>query len=193
MATTSINYASEILKANLREIDDEDKRIDEDYTARKRKTADRRRQIHKALELLNDNNKEIVTTIPEKRGRKAQPFNPTQYPYDGSFRNKILFAIHDAGRFIHVREIAATLIAKEASLDTNDLVEVIGRSMWKIKTSGAVIQFQAGTSLRNTFYGLPTWVNSDGSIKMPYMYRPEALIDKEAKGALRPIENSIFD
>ena len=92
--------------------------------------------------------------------------------------NKILFSINDLKRFLHVREIAEYIIEREPTIKAQGFTDLIGRHIYKYKTDGLVVPYKVGTSHRNTFYGLPAWLDEFGKPKEGFGVNTGAMIDK---------------
>lgn len=180
MANKEQNIAALTLKAKIKDLDALEERIDDAYAKDKKIIADQKRQLNKALELINVNERDIEDKPRETRGRKAEAFDPHNYPYEGTFFNKLLFAIYNSRRFVHVREIADFIIRKEAAFDTPGFIDLVGRRVWKLKHNGKIVQYKEGTSLRNIVYGMPDWLDTNGKIKRGYENEDAALIDKRS-------------
>lgn len=168
MFNKATNIASKTLRASLKELDAKEARADDDYAKIKKNIADERRELHKAIELIESYYVANGEKPKETRGRKAEEFDPYNYPYQGTFFNKLLFAIYSSKRFLHAREIADFIIRKEASYNTPDFIALVGRRLWKLQDAKKIVQYRAGSSLRNIVYGMPEWLDENKKIKKGY-------------------------
>lgn len=175
------NIVLNTLLSKIRDLEAEDLKVDQEYSKNKRRIKADIEQLkyavmqhRKDMPLLQ----KVGQSMLNRPGRKAQEFDPLNYPYTGSVKNKMLFAINDMKRFLHVREIADYIIDREPTNDRQALIDNLGRHIYKYKKDGVISAIKIGSSHRNTFYGLPAWVDEFGKPKEGYGYNTDAMIDK---------------
>lgn len=181
MSSTN-NIVITTLIAKIRELEAEDIRLDQDYSKNKRRIKGDIETIKNSLLLHKSSLANVkvgeVGIAGNKPGRKAEAFDPLNYPYTGSYKNKMLFAINDLKRFLHLREIADYIIDREPTNNRQVLINNLGRHAYKYKQDKVISSIKIGSSHRNTFYGLPDWVDDFGNAKEGYSYNSDAMIDK---------------
>lgn len=91
---------------------------------------------------------------------------------------KILIALKENERFMRIREIAEYIchITKE---DVDGLVIQLSRRTKYLKEKGAITKVQIGKSKKNTFWGSPKWIDSNGSIKDGYEYNSDSIDENQ--------------
>ena len=90
---------------------------------------------------------------------------------------KMLYALKENKRFMKIREIAEFLssITKE---NPDELTKQLSRRTKFLKDKGKITKHQHGNRLRDTFWGSPKWLDSEGNIRKEYEFNT-SIIDKE--------------
>lgn len=117
--------------------------------------------------------------VKKLKGRKKRNDRLSEYDKDATFRQKIVFVIASLGRFLHNREIARTLYEYDKSTSEDKYVEKLSAIASRFKADGYIVTYQVGGNIRNTFYGLPGWLDGDGKVKPGYEYNRDYVIGKQ--------------
>lgn len=165
MSETNIVY--QIILSKIKEKMQWDKSLDITYTNEKKKVKDELKALRAALELHKNDTTDVPTKGKGKRGRKAIPFRADKYPYTGSIKNKMLFALHDVNHFMHVKDIANYIVHKEPGLNAQVIKDQLGKHFYKHRNAGLVVSY--GDNNRNILWGLPTWKDGDGEVIPTYL------------------------
>lgn len=104
---------------------------------------------------------------------------------DGLRRNmtiaaKVGLIISQTGRFMHIREIAK-VFAENGGLNNLQHESSISRKLASpisaMRAKGQLAKVIVNNVNRNTFWGLPSWLDNIGEIKTGYEYKKELLVD----------------
>jgi hypothetical protein len=91
--------------------------------------------------------------------------------------NKLLLILKDRQQFMRVREIGK-IVSTQLGEEEKDWVVKLSRTTRHLKELNKITKVQVGNSLRNSFWGSPKWLNSDGTIKSEHMYSEEKVDEK---------------
>ena len=122
--------------------------------------------------------------IEEDKSQKLSYYSP-----DWSFVKKFIFVLKSENRFIHFREAAEIVAGLEDGGDVDDLTHKLSNSTRKLKVADKIIKVQHGNSLKNTFWGLPKWLNENGEIKKGHEYKSDVLLRDKSEDK----SDSLFD
>lgn len=118
--------------------------------------------------------------IKLKRGRVKQTEILNEYDLDATFRQKVVFAITLANRFVHNREIGEILHKQEPSIPVDVWVQRLSSRASRLIEDKAFVNYLVDNNVRNTFYGLSQWKDEQGKIKKGYEYKTKHLVGKQA-------------
>jgi len=100
-----------------------------------------------------------------------------KYDVNGSFKTKIMFLLKAEQRFLHIREMAAMAHSMEPTVSEEDFLKKLSPVLSTLKKEGQLTNVTSGKSLRNTFWGSPKWIDTDGKIINGHEYLPEFLFE----------------
>lgn len=100
-----------------------------------------------------------------------------EYKPKWSMKNKIKFFFQQERRFLHASEIVKLIIDRElnANVNTRQVSVALNRLLKDTENSETrIINIKHDENLRNTFWGLHTWLIPDGELP-----KPERMFDKD--------------
>lgn len=154
-----------------------------------------RDQVFDLLSYIDETIEKVGGGVTEKPADKSKidikSKELSYYSPSWSFIKKFVFVLKSENRFIHFREAAKIIKDLDGSGHIDDLTHRLSNATRKLKKSGKLVKVQHGNSLKNTFWGLPKWLNDDGSIKEGYQYSTDVL--KRDKGESKTNTSSLFD
>jgi hypothetical protein len=131
--------------------------------------------IEVLLEYFGDSDSTVANVKPMIRTKFGNS-QKEDYSDNWSLRKKFLYLLKENGRFLHFREAAKMIIDKEGTdLDTKSLASKLSAATAPFKREGKLVKFNIGGQNQNTFWGIPDWLNDDGSIKTGHEYNKEYL------------------
>lgn len=98
-----------------------------------------------------------------------------------SLKKKAVYFLKREQRFLHNREMSEMAHKLEPEVSTNDFTKKFSSILSMLKRDGQLTNIVVNDINRNTFWGVPKWLNEDGNIKKEHMYNDEYLIDSVKK------------
>ena len=108
----------------------------------------------------------------------ASPQAEMPYKKGDSWQIKFASLIKSNNRFISINEAANMVNTFEPKISIEEAKKGLGSAKNMMLKDKAIAKFQYGSNNSNTFYGKPTWLNDDGSIKDDYKFNSNALVVK---------------
>lgn len=87
------------------------------------------------------------------------------YDVTGSNKSKIQFFLKKEQRFLHITEMSALAHAFEPKISVDEWQMKISPALTALKKDGKIINVSGGKGYRNTFWGVPKWVDNGLIIK----------------------------
>ena len=100
-----------------------------------------------------------------------------KYDVNSSFKSKVMFLLKAEQRFLHIREMVAMAHSMEPTISEEDFLKKLSPVLSTLKKEGQLTNVTSGRSLRNTFWGSPKWLDTDGKIINGHEYLPEFLFE----------------
>lgn len=123
--------------------------------------------LEKERNSLQEEIQTLDSTIDILRRRLNKPNKNEDLYTKTTISKKITLAITNENRFLHSREIAKIIGVKTEKLSSP--ISILGRQ-------GRLAKHTYGKILRNTFWGLPDWVDDNNEIKAPHDFDKTFLV-----------------
>jgi len=158
-------WISHLAKADetKKEVDDLDKAIMK-MQGRKRK-----QRTDKGKKRKTNSKKHTLSIAREPENKFASAFD------NATFAGKVVLALASLKRFLHNREIGEFFHKYDSSISTDKWVERLSARASRLKNDGVIVAHQVEGNIRNTFYGLPGWLD-EGEIKEGFEYNEKYLV-----------------
>ena len=137
-------------------------------------------EVNKELENFQTNDKSVKQVVSVRTIIKNS--NLKDKLEKASDSQKLLLILKEHQRFMRIREIGKYVYNELGGVE-NDWVIKLSRKTRNLKNFGKIIKIQVGKEKRNTFWGSPSWLDSNGNIKKEFMYKKE-VINKNKKDEL---------
>ena len=128
-------------------------------------------QIHLIDEMLKLNGVSIDEVISEANTTS----NSIPYKKDDSWQSKFASLIKSTNRFLSINEAATMVNSFEPKISLEEAKKGLGSGKNSLLKNNVIAKFQVGNNNSNSFYGSPSWLNSDGSIKEEHKYDESAV------------------
>lgn len=122
-----------------------------------------------AMLVINGVNPEQSSLLDE------QGNNNCPYKKSDNYQQKIAALLKHSNRFLTISELASMVNRFEPTITIEEAKKGLGSAKNMLLKSNAIVKHQVGTNNSNTFYGSPSWINDDSTIKPEYMYDENAL------------------
>lgn len=137
----------------------------------------------------NDVETENLQTAPKEEIKANPNISPSlkYYSKEWSYRKKYIFVLKSENRFIHFREVAKIICDLDGEGVVEALTHTLSNTTRKLREAKKIVKVQHGTSLKNTFWGLPEWLNQDGTIKEGHEYKTDVLNWRSDSGSQKTV------
>lgn len=108
-----------------------------------------------------------------RKGRTRNTTFLTKYDKSATFEQKVVFAIHQAGKFLPAREIGVIMNRNEPTKSISHYITRFSALASRFRKHRSIVAIKGGGATRNTYYGLPDWLDGDGNIKSGFEYEQE--------------------
>lgn len=114
------------------------------------------------------------STVKTEKSEKDPNYDP-----EWSISNKFGYLLNKHKRFLHFREAAEMINNLEnAEYDISELTKKISSGTQSLKSKGKIVKKKIDSNNKNTFWGVPSWLDEEGNIKEEnkynedYVYKP---------------------
>ncbi len=114
---------------------------------------------------INNNTDPVLVNSEKGYNSTHNVKRVSDYSKDWGLANKFLYLLKKEQRFLHFRESADLIIQLEGSGETNELAGKLSSATNALKKSGQIIKFQPTNRNRETFWGIPKWLDENGNVK----------------------------
>ncbi len=159
-----------------------------------------------AIEALNERREELVREIEaldqsiasfkRKHGANDRPIVEStkriedDYDPKAKLAAKFAYFLKKEQRFLHFREVAEMIAHKEGLReDPATISSKLSSATQSSKKSGSIVKYQEGNQNRNSFWGIPSWLDENGKIKPGREFNPDYL----SRGSSSMDSNELFD
>ncbi len=162
---------------------------------------ERRDELIKEIEILDSSidslrQKSKTSTQPKISSEVAPKENDSNtidlrgYDKSAPLSQKFAFFLSKEKRFLHFREVSEMIVyAENSNEEPADVAKKLSSSTQTLKKNGTIVKYQHGNQNRNSFWGIPKWLDENGEIKKEYMYNKKYL----HHGGSGKKSNSLFD
>ena len=143
---------------------------------------ERLKDIREELNKLKgiDTNK-VDSNVIQKKNEDNVPNDDIVDLTKYSIPQKFLHTLSVHKRFMKIREIA-NYIHIQTGENENSIVKQLSRRTKYLKDLNKIVKHQVGKTKKNTFWGSPNWVDSNGNIKEEHVYKNSSI--EKNKGEL---------
>lgn len=114
------------------------------------------------------------TDISEEQKQILSKYD--NYDKNATMVSKVAFVLKTENRFLHLRQIAKILHLNEPNISEKDFTTKLYPAISKLKSSGAIVKYNVGTSNINSFWGSKNWLNmNNGTPKEEHKYDEDAV------------------
>ncbi len=153
---------------------------------------ERRDELMKEIEILNSSidslrqksEKSVLKEVSENRQieHSYKSTNLRGYDKGAPLAQKLAFFLNREKRFLHFREVAEMVVFSENSKeDPSILARKMSSATQSLKKNGTIVKYQHGSQNRNSFWGIPKWLDDNGNIKEEYSFNEEYLSSTGSK------------
>lgn len=104
--------------------------------------------------------------------------NEMPYKKSDPWQRKLSALIKSSNRFLSINEVANMVCDFEPKISIEDAKRGLGSAKNSLLKAGSLVKFRVGSNNSNSFYGSPSWLKEDESIKEEYKYSEDALLVK---------------
>jgi len=117
---------------------------------------------------LTDSKPKQSTVKPEQQNKDGD------YDPNWSIAIKFRYLLNKHKRFLHFREAAKMINNLEgAEYDISELTKKLSSGTQSLKGKGKIVKTKIGSHNKNTFWGLPSWLDEEGKIKEEHLYNKD--------------------
>lgn len=106
--------------------------------------------------------------------KSEKPTKDEGYDPNWSISNKFGYLLNKYKRFLHFREAAEMINEIEGiNYDISDLTKKLSSGTQSLKGKGKIVKKKIDSNNKNTFWGVPSWLDENGEIKKQNLYNEE--------------------
>lgn len=128
---------------------------------------------------------ETINLLTEGKGIEKATINTRAikdgYDKTATMRNKLVQVLKKAGKFLHIRQIAALLHEYEPDVSEKEFIGRLYPAMAALKKSGTIVKFAVDNSNLNTFWGSKNWLDDSGKIKNGFAYDEDQIKNNKSE------------
>lgn len=116
----------------------------------------------------------------KKKSIYNDPNAEDHYDPNWTLVRKFVFLLKENDRFLHFREAAEMIVYREGLReDPKKIAGKLTAVTVPLKKENKIVKFKADSQNINTFWGIPEWLNPDGSIRPGHEFNQEYLSNRK--------------
>ena len=129
----------------------------------------------------NQNELNIIGEPASANGNDMPLDLGSQIVYNPNWSNlrKAHYFLQREGRFLHIREMSEMAHECEHNIGVAVFTRKFSSALANLKRQGKVVSYQHDKSLRNVFWGSPTWLDENKKIKRGYEFNKKYLLTSD--------------
>jgi hypothetical protein len=142
------------------------------------------KSVNHAIKSLNGDEEIKDISVLDDSANETTKGIDLEYNKKWSNVDKFLYLLRKKQRFLHFREAAELIVELEGEGKANDLASKLSSATNQLKKSKQLVKIQPTKRNRETFWGIPKWLDEKGKAKPEHDINEKYLLSSSSRSRI---------